>query len=710
MSRKTLIIVESPAKSQTISKYLGGEYVVSSSMGHVRDLPPRVLGIDLKNNYKPFYEVLAEKRKVIQDLKKLARRCACILLASDPDREGEAIAFHLQEILREDNDDIRRILFNEITRGSILEAVEHPLPIDMNKVDSQQLRRLLDRLAGYKISPILQRKIGGPLSAGRVQSIALKLIVEREKEILAFTAEEYWSVTIRVAGSQPPVFPARLEKFRDKALTIPDEAHCQKVLADLQAHPYLLARVQKKHRKRKAPPPLITSSLQQEAFRRFKFPVRKTMKLAQELYEGLSLGGEEATGLITYMRTDSYRVSSQAADAARDFIRQHHGDSFLPAKPNVFRAKAKIQDAHECIRPSVPFHPPESVRKDLNPAQFRIYQLVWDRFFASQMAEAQVEETQFDVRNGDYLFLTKGEVVVFEGFLRVLKPVADKGDVEGEATEESSSLLPALTQGETLRLQQIDPKQNFTRPPPRYTEASLVKVLEEKGIGRPSTYAKIIETLNKREYVLLEEKKFQPTGLGIRVVEYLEEHFADIMNYGFTAELEKKLDQVSAGELDWVSGIDPFWRKLEKDLERVKGLKKVDLTVGRECPTCGQPLLRKYSHKTRGWFIGCGGYPGCTYTERADDRLEPVKSEILEKACPKCGQPLVRRYSRKTRNYFIGCSGYPACTHIENEPAADLGPCPQCGQPLTRRFSRKTRRYFVGCSAYPACTYIQRGK
>jgi DNA topoisomerase I len=709
MDRKTLIIVESPAKSQTISKYLGSDYVVSSSMGHVRDLPPKVLGIDLKANYKPCYEVLADKRKVIQELKRLARRSQAIMLASDPDREGEAIAYHLQELLREDNDNISRILFNEITRGSILEAVQQPKAIDMHKVDSQQMRRLLDRLAGYKISPVLQRKIGGPLSAGRVQSIALKLIVEREKEIRAFLPEEYWTVAIRVEGSQPPPFLSRLEKYRDKALTIPDGDHCQRVLDDLKQGSYELARIAKKRRKRKAPPPLITSSLQQEAFRRFKFPVRRTMKLAQELYEGLSLGGEEATGLITYMRTDSFRVSAQAAEAARDFVRERFGPAFLPATPPVYKSKAKIQDAHECIRPSFPFHPPDTVKKDLNPAQFRVYQLIWDRFFASQMIEAQVEETQFDIRNGDYLFVTKGEVVVFEGFLKVLKPAIDKS--ESDAAEETEqAVLPALQEGETLRLHNLDSKQNFTKPPARYSEASLVKVLEEKGIGRPSTYAKIIDTLNKREYVLVEEKRFLPTELGIRVVDYLEENFADIMNYSFTAELEKKLDLVSAGEMEWVAGIDEFYGKLEKDLERVKDTKKVDMSVGRACPQCGAALLRKYSHKTRGWFIGCGGYPACTYTERADDRLEPVKSEILDKPCPKCGKPLVKRYSRKTRNYFVGCSGFPACNHIESEPAADLGPCPQCGQPLTKRFSRKTRRYFVGCSGYPTCTFIQRGK
>ena len=697
MAKKTLVIVESPAKSHTISKYLGDDFVISSSMGHVRDLPAAVLGIDLKNHYRPCYENLPGKAPLIKELRKQARSAERILLASDPDREGEAIAFHLQQILQGDNPRILRVLFNEITRSSVLEAVQHPQAIDGHKVDSQQMRRLLDRLAGYKISPVLQRKIGGPLSAGRVQSIALKLIVEREREIRAFVSEEYWTVAVELLGSRKPPFTAKLEKYRGKALAIPDRERCAAVLAELQGHDYVLERVQRKARKRKAPPPLITSTLQQEAFRRFKFPVKKTMQLAQQLYEGLPIRGAEPTGLITYMRTDSFRVSDQARDQAREAIAAALGKEYCPATPNVFKRKSKIQDAHECIRPTFPFHAPDEIKGDLNPGQLKIYQLIWERFLASQMADAEIEETQFDVGNGDYLFIAKGEVVKFKGFLAVLK-----GD--GEQT-----VLPPLQEKEVLQLLKTDDKQNFTKPPPRYTEASLVKVLEEKGIGRPSTYAKIIDTLNKREYVVSEEKKFVPTDLGMRVVDYLEENFRDIMNYNFTAELEKELDQVAEGRLDWVTGIDRFYQKLAQDLEKVKDGKKVELLTGGKCPECGGDLVKKYSLRTRGWFVGCASYPRCRYTEKATANNERVgKDEIMDKPCPTCGKPLVRRYSPKTRQYFVGCSGYPACTHIENG-AEELGPCPQCGKPLTKRFSRKTRRYFVGCSGYPECRYIQKG-
>lgn len=697
MAKKTLLIVESPAKSHTISKYLGDEFLISSSMGHVRDLPAAVLGIDLKNNYRPYYENLPSKAPLIKELRRLARGAERVLLASDPDREGEAIAFHLQQILQADNPRILRVLFNEITRSSVLDAVANPRAIDAHKVDSQQMRRLLDRLAGYKISPVLQRKIGGPLSAGRVQSIALKLIVEREKEVRAFVSEEYWTVAVELLGSCKPSFIAKLEKHNGKALSIPDRERCAAVLSELDGKDYVLDRVQKKSRKRKAPPPLITSTLQQEAFRRFKFPVKKTMQLAQQLYEGLAVGGGEATGLITYMRTDSFRVSDQARDQARDHIAATLGKEYCPASANVFKRKSKIQDAHECIRPTAPFHPPDVLRGDLNPGQFKIYQLIWDRFFASQMADAEIEETQFNVRNGDYLFVSKGEVVQFKGFLAMLK-------ADGE-----QAILPQLQEKEVLQLLKTDDKQNFTKPPPRYSEASLVKVLEEKGIGRPSTYAKIIETLNKREYVFSEEKKFVPTDLGIRVVDYLEENFRDIMNYNFTAELEKELDRVAEGELDWVAGIDRFYKKLALDLEKVKDGKKVELLTGSQCPECGGDLVKKYSLRTRGWFVGCSNYPRCNYTERAAPNNEKIgKDEIMEKPCPQCGKPLVRRYSPKTRQYFVGCSGYPACKHIESD-GEDLGTCPQCGKPLSKRFSRKTRRYFVGCTGYPECKFIRKG-
>lgn len=698
MSQKTLIIVESPAKSNTISKYLGSEYIVSSSMGHVRDLNPNILSIDVEKDYKPHYEEVKDKKHIVKKLKELSQKTVKILLAPDPDREGEAIAFHLRELLKDSNRNIYRILFNEITKQAITRAVENPMEIDINKVNSQQMRRLLDRLAGYKISPVLQRKIGGPLSAGRVQSIALKLIVEREREIQAFEPEEYWTITAELEGSKKPPFSAKLEKYCKKKIKVTNKEQSEEVIENLKKNEYVLEKIKKKLKKRKAPPPLITSSLQQEAFRRFGLPVKSTMRLAQSLYEGIDLGRGERTGLITYMRTDSYRVSNDARAAAKDFITGNFGAEYYPDKPNFYGTKKKIQDAHETIRPTLPFHKPGDIKNHLSAGQHKIYKLIWDRFLASQMKEAEVEETVFEVANGDYLFITKGEIEKFPGFNKILK------------TKSNSEQLPDLQEKEILKLLKLDPKQNFTKPPARYTEATLVKVLEEKGIGRPSTYATIIDTLGKRAYVYKEEKKFVPTFLGHNVVEYLDKNFKDIMKYNFTADLEKQLDLVSEGSLDWVKGIDSFYKKLSFDLEKVEGTAKVQLTTGKKCPNCGKDLVLKYSFKTRGWFSGCSGYPECKYTEKGDgNNSEVKKDELLERTCPKpgCGKPLVKRYSNKTKSYFIGCSGYPKCNYIETVKDDKLGDCPLCSKPLVRRFSKKTRRFFVGCSGYPDCTFIE---
>lgn len=699
MSQKTLIIVESPAKSNTISKYLGPGYIVSSSMGHVRDLNPKILSIDVEKNYKPYYEELKDKKPIIKKLKELSKKSNRILLGPDPDREGEAIAFHLSELLKDDNREIYRIFFNEITKKAIIQAVENPVTIDMDKVNSQQMRRLLDRLAGYKISPVLQKKIGGPLSAGRVQSIALKLIVEREREIGAFEPVEYWTITAELEGSQKPSFTAKLEKHNNKKIKIENKEQNDEVVANLEKNGYVLDKIKKKLKKRKPLPPFITSSLQQEAFRRFNLPVKSTMRLAQSLYEGIDLGQGERTGLITYMRTDSYRVANDAKTAAKDFITANYGPEYYPDKPNFYGSKKKIQDAHETIRPTLPFHEPGKIKNRLSANQYKIYKLIWDRFFASQMKEAAIEETTFEILNGDYLFICKGEIVKFPGFNKVLK------------TKSNLEELPRLEEKEMLKLLKLDPKQNFTKPPARYTEASLVKVLEDKGIGRPSTYAAIIDTLGKRAYVYKEDRKFVPTFLGHNVVEYLDRHFKDIMKYNFTADLEKQLDSVSEGSLDWVKGIDNFYKKLSVDLEKVNGTEKVQLSIGKKCPKCGKDLVLKYSYKTRGWFSGCSGYPDCTYTEKGNgnEAEEEKKDELLDRTCPKpgCGKPLVKRYSSKTRSYFIGCSGYPKCNHIESLKDDKLGDCPTCGKPLVRRFSKKTRRFFIGCTGYPDCTYIE---
>lgn len=698
MSEKTLVIVESPAKASTIGKYLGTDFLVSSSMGHVRDLNPNILSIDVADNFRPHYEELKDKKKIISDLKRLAKKSKTVFLAPDPDREGEAIAFHLKEILQDINSNIYRIFFNEITKSAILAAVGHPVYIDMNKVDSQQMRRVLDRLAGYKISPVLQKKIGGPLSAGRVQSVALKLIVEREKEIFAFEPEEYWTITAEFQSETPPSFSSKLEKKNNKKLKISSENESQKILSELNQQKYKLTAVERKTKKKDPLPPLITSTLQQEAFKKYGMPVKMTMKIAQELYEGIALNDGEQTGLITYMRTDSFRISSEAVEAVRDFISHRLNPGLLPEKPNHYGKKGKIQDAHETIRPTVPLHAPDTIAHCLTEAQKKIYQLIWDRFVASQMKPALFEETVFHIQNGVYTFITKGETVRFAGFTEVLK-------ITGTFEE-----LPLLEPNTDLLVQKVSPKQHFTKPPARYSEASLVKILEEKGIGRPSTYAKIIDTLGKRDYVSREDKKFVPTFLGIQVSDFLDAHFPDIMNYNFTADLEKQLDSVSVGELSWQEGIGLFYSKLSADLDLVMKIPRVILDTQRKCPKCGKPLALKYSFKTRGWFVGCTGYPACTHTEKFfNDGIEK-SSEILDRTCPKegCGKPLVKRYSSKTKRFFIGCSAFPECDYMESIEE-DLGVCPKCGNRLERKYSQKTRRHFVACSAYPDCDYIEKG-
>lgn len=700
MKNKILIIVESPAKSNTISKYLGSGYIVSSSMGHIRDLNPKILSIDVENNFKPYYEELKDKKAIINDLKKLSKKSDKIYLAPDPDREGEAIAFHLKEILKSTNENIFRIYFNEITRSAINKSVEKPVAIDMDKVNSQQMRRLLDRLAGYKISPVLQRKIGGRLSAGRVQSIALKLIVEREKEISKFVPEEFWTITAMFEGSKAPQFQSKLEKLKSKKLIIKNEKEKDKVLKDLDKDDYLLSKVRKRIKKRRPSPPFITSGLQQEAYRKYGFPVKMTMKVAQELYEGIKIKGGEPTGLITYMRTDSFRISADASKEAGNFIKKSFGKEYLPEKLNVYGTKKKIQDAHEAIRPTTPLNPPDEIKSFLSERQFKIYKIIWDRFIASQMKDAEIRETKFEITNGDYIFQSKGEVIKFKGFMELTDP------------NDKIIILPDLDEDEKLKLRKLDHKQNFTKPPTRYTEASLVKILEDKGIGRPSTYASIIDTLGKRDYVYREEKKFIPSFLGNKVADYLENNFKDLMNYNFTAELEEKLDKVSEGKLDWVKSISDYYSKLEKDLGKVKKEEKVTLYTGKDCPDCGGKLVRKYSVRTRGWFIGCSEYPKCKYTERIINGDSPIKKdEILERTCPKdnCGKPLVKRYSPKTKSYFIGCTGYPDCDFIESVKE-DLGNCPQCEKPLVRKFQKKSKRTFIACSGYPDCKYIHKIK
>ncbi len=698
MKNKILVIVESPAKSNTISKYLRDGYIVSSSMGHVRDLNPHILSIDVEKNFKPYYENLESKKHIISELKKISRKVESILLAPDPDREGEAIAYHLYEILKNINSRIYRITFNEITKQAVIKAVENPGEINMNRVNSQQMRRLLDRLAGYKISPVLQKKIGGRLSAGRVQSVALKLIVERDRQIEAFVPVEFWTISANLKGSVLPEFTAKLEKISGKKANIDSGDETDKIVKKLDNGNFVLSQIQKRLKKRKVLAPLITSTLQQEAYKKFKFPVKMTMKIAQELYEGIKLGGKDQTGLITYMRTDSYRISDGAAREAKSVIQNMYGKEYIPEKQNFFGSRKNAQDAHEAIRPTFPNKKPDELKNFLNKNQIRIYKLIWDRFIASQMREAEINETKFHILNGDCLFMARGETIKFPGFLKVL------------GINEKMILLPELKENEILKLLKLDPKQNFTKPPARYTEATLVKMLEEKGIGRPSTYASIIDTLGKRDYVYREDKKFVSSFLGKKVSDFLDTHFSDLMQYNFTANLEKELDSVSEGSLEWTEGIKKFYEKLSDDLKKINLKEKEEMKTGKSCPECNGELVRKYSARTSGWFVGCSNYPTCRHTEKIDlSGNERKKDEVIDRSCPDCGKPLVKRFSAKTGMYFIGCTGYPDCSFIESVKE-NLGNCPQCKKPLVRKFQKARKRSFIGCSGYPDCKYIQKKK
>lgn len=693
MKGKNLLIVESPAKAKTISNYLGNNYSIQSSMGHIRDLSPHILSIDVDNNYTPYYEIVNNKDALISKLKKIAKKSNSVLLATDPDREGEAIAYHLKEILKSSNKNIFRILFHEITKESIQDAVLNPIEIDNNKVDSQQMRRVLDRLAGYKISPILQKKIGGPLSAGRVQSIALKLIVEREKEILAHNPEEYWTIQTQFKGSQEPDFLSKLEKYKNKKIKIKNKEEKDVILNQLKENNYVLDTIKKTAKKKSPLPPLITSTLQQAAYHIFNYPVKRTMRIAQQLYEGIELNNKERTGLITYMRTDSYRISGPALSAVKKFIINNFGEEYHPGKYNFFGKKTKTQDAHEAIRPSLPLYKPDKIKEFLTPQQYNIYQLIWNRFLASQMQSAKIHQTTFHILNGDYLFITQGEIIKFPGFLKVLK------------LKTTTLKLPVLKAKEVLTLLNLNPEQNFTKPPARYTEATLVKILEKNGIGRPSTYTAIIDVLNKRDYVFKEEKKFKPSFLGIKVVEFLQKHFNDLMNINFTANLELELDKVSNGNMKWKTGIDAFYQKLKRDLGRIDLKKKTPLEIDQPCPQCNRKLVMKFSYKTKGWFTACSAYPECRYIHKNQDQ---EKQEVqIDKKCPECFSHLIKRFSPKTRSYFIGCSAYPKCNYIE-KIKEDLGNCPDCSKPLVKRYSPKTRRRFIACSGYPDCKYIQK--
>ena len=694
---KSLVIVESPAKAKTVNHYLGKDYVVKASMGHVRDLPKKKMGVDIAEGFRPTYEVIPEKKKTVAELKKAAKESERVILAADPDREGEAISWHLSQLLADANPNIFRASFNEITEEGVQAAFDNLGQVDLNLLDAQQTRRVLDRLAGYLISPLLWKKIARGLSAGRVQSVALRLIVDREKEIKAHVKEEYWLIAARLGapspgaeGDGPRAFKAALAKIDGKKARVVNGEEAAAIVETCKRSTFVLAKAQVRSKSKHAGPPYITSTLQQDAYRLLRFPVKKTMFVAQKLYEGMPIGELGQTGLITYMRTDSFRVSESAQAAARAHIGQRYSPAHVPAKPNEYRSKKKTQDAHEAIRPAHLDLPPEKVKPFLKKEEYDLYRLVWNRFIASQMAPAVLEETAFDITADRYLFQVKGEVVKFDGFLAAWPNGG--GDKE---------LLPRLEAGATLDLLEMEATQKFTEPPPRYTEGTLVKELEARGIGRPSTYAPTIATIQTRTYVVKEEGKFRPTELGVYVTDFLVEHFAKLLEYKFTAHMEEELDQISEGRRKGVDSLREFYELLEDYLQKgqaTEGVKQTGIPLEEKCPKCGAPLVVKSGRF--GQFKACSSYPTCKFRESLDKK----EAKPIDETCPECGAQLEQKFGRF--GPFIACSNYPTCKYIKKDKPVETGiDCPlECGGKLLKR-KTKRGKFFFGCSRYPKCQF-----
>ncbi len=715
---KALVVVESPAKAKTINKYLGRDFKVVASMGHIRDLPKSQLGVNVDEGFAPVYEPIAARKQVIKTLRTAARGVEQIYVATDPDREGEAIGWHLANELGSKRRKISRLRFNEITRKAVLDALKHERAIDQHMVDAQQARRVLDRLVGYKLSPLLWDKVRRGLSAGRVQSVALKLVCDRETEIDRFVTAEYWHLIARLAGASPPEFDAKVVKRGNQALKVSNETEAQQVVSDLTDASFVLRMLATKERKRQPPPPFITSKLQQAA----RFPVKKTMMIAQQLYEGIELPGDGAVGLITYMRTDSPRVSDQAIADVRAHIGKRYGAEFVPAKPRKFRKKADAQDAHEAIRPTGMQYDPESVQPHLTRDQYSLYRLIWKRFVASQMSPAVFDDTTLDIEAGDYLLRTKGSVRKFTGWLSLYQsdgeavPVLDEpagpsGD-DGVAT----GLLPPLAIGDRLELKQLDPQQKFTQPPPRFSEATLVKELEENGIGRPSTYASIIGVLQTREYTEKTDGRFRPTRLGRLVIDLLAKSFEDILAVDYTRGLEEQLDKIEEGAADYRTMLAGFYEKFSTDLghavKSMPNIKSEGLPSEEVCDKCGAPMVFKVGRF--GVFLACSAYPECANT-REIKTTEPAEADREPDPCENCGKPMVLKRGRFGQ--FLSCSGYPQCKTTRKLVETGRGlaaaqpdrvldeTCPKCSSNLVVKQGRLGE--FTACSNYPKCRYVK---
>jgi DNA topoisomerase-1 len=712
---KNLIIVESPAKTRTLKKFLGRDWAVEASVGHIRDLPKKDMG--LGKNYEPTYAVLATKKEVVKRLKEAAKKAEHIYLAPDPDREGEAIAWHIAAVLDRDDVELHRVTFNEITQSAVKKALEHPGKIDLHLVDAQQARRVLDRLMGFKLSPLLWDKVKRGLSAGRVQSVALKMVCDRQAEIDAFVPEEYWILGARLAAAAPPEFVARLHQVDGKKARVENGEQAAAIEQEITGGPFRVAAIERKESKQRPSPPFITSRLQQEAARRFGFSVKRTMGLAQGLYEGRVVGERGQLGLITYMRTDSTRVAAEALDAVRDHIRATYGAGTLPGKPNFYASKKDAQDAHEAIRPTYLDLPPETVAAYLEADELKLYRLIWERFVGSQMLPAIFDVTQVDVERGKLTLRATGKILKSPGFLSVYQEVVDKLE---NGDEESGAMLPPLAEGETLKLVGVEKEQKFTQPPPAFSEATLVKALEESGIGRPSTYAAILSTLTEREYADKVEGRFRPTPLGTVVNRLLQQGFNDILNEGYTAELELELDRVEEGKLPWKKVIVAFDKKFDKDLaaaaDTMPNVKVDGVPVDEKCPKCGSPLVMRFGRY--GAFLGCSAYrndPPCDYTRdlKAAAEGEGGAATSAEPSdtppCEKCGKPMALRRSRF--GTFLGCTGYPECKNIRKLGPAPAPPketgvqCPECKQGTIQEKKSRRGKIFYSCSRYPDCKF-----
>jgi len=702
--QKTLIIVESPAKAKTINKYLGSDYSVEASVGHIKNLPKSKLSVNVDDGFDVVYETIEGKNEVVDKLRAKAEKSKKVLIATDPDREGEAIALHLADEIKEVNKNVKRVLFHEITEAGIKEALAHPKNIDRKLVMSQQARRAMDRLVGYKISPFIWKTMYYGLSAGRVQSVALRLIVERELAIKAFNPQEYWSLTAEFKAGDHDPFLAKLAKLRGRDPVVPDQQTADALVADIRTQNYRIDSVDRKKVRRNPPPPYITSTLQQDAARRLRLSAKRAMMLAQKLYEGVELGGEGRTGLITYMRTDSTRLSAEAVSKVREYVYENYGKEYLPKEPRLFKKGKGSQDAHEAIRPTSIKYTPKFVKKYLDKDLYALYEMIWNRFVACQMSPAEFEQISIDVKGGDYLFRASDQIPAFRGFLQVFDDLAEENGADKEDADPTSRIPADVSVGESASVSEVFPRQHFTKPPARYSESSLVKELESLGIGRPSTYALIVSTVIDRKYVEQRDRKLFATDLGVQVNKLLVEHFPEIFNVKFTAQMEEELDTIASGKQEYVKVMkdfyDPFVHALEHSEQNAAQIKKsLQEATDEVCDVCGKPMIVKWGRNGR--FMACSGYPSCKNTKPLPEDQEKHQ-HVTGQVCELCGGDMVVKAGRF--GTFLGCSNYPKC---KNTKPISIGiKCPKCSEgELIERKTKKRGRSFYGCSRYPDCDF-----